>query len=109
MPGNDNGSGWLGSLAALDRIVHEPGRLAILAHLSVVVKADFLYIQRQTGMTGGNLSSHIAKLEEARYIAVEKTFEGKIPRTLLRLTDRGRDAFRSYRQAIIHALTGLPE
>lgn len=109
MPGDDNGSGRLGSLAALDRIVHEPGRLAILAHLSVVVKADFLYIQRQTGMTGGNLSSHIAKLEEAGYIAVEKTFEGKIPRTLLRLTDKGRDAFHSYRQAIIQALTGLPE
>jgi DNA-binding MarR family transcriptional regulator len=92
----------------LDRVVHEPARLMILAHLYVAQKADFLYLLRQTGLTQGNLSSHIAKLEGAGYIFVEKTFEGKMPKTMLRLTQQGRKAFQSYRQTVLDALVRLP-
>jgi DNA-binding transcriptional ArsR family regulator len=78
-------------LAALDRLIHEPARLAILTALSACRSADFLYLQRLTGLTKGNLSSHLGKLEEAGLIAVEKRFIGKQPRTTLRATRSGRD------------------
>lgn len=95
-------------LADLDRIIHEPSRLAILVHLYVAESADFLYLMRQTGLTGGNLSSHISKLEGAGYISVKKSFKGKMPRTLLHLTSQGREAFEAYRQVIVQALARLP-
>lgn len=96
-------------IASLDRLVHEPGRLLVLACLSVVARADFLYVMRQTGLTQGNLSSHLAKLETAGYVAVEKTFVGKVPRTTLTLTDLGRDSLRAYRTQLMDALGRLPE
>ena len=98
----------LESIARVDRLVHEPGRLIVLACLSVVERADFLYVMRETGLTQGNLSSHLAKLEAAGYVAVEKTFAGKVPRTLLRLTDEGRQALRAYRDTLIDVLSRLP-
>jgi DNA-binding transcriptional ArsR family regulator len=55
---------------ALDRLVHEPGRLAILTVLSSVSDADFLFLQRTTGLTKGNLSSHLAKLEDGGLVAI---------------------------------------
>lgn len=96
-------------IAGVDRIVHEPGRLMVLACLSVVVRADFLYVMRETGLTQGNLSSHLAKLEAAGYVAVEKTFVGKVPRTLLQLTDPGREALRAYRDRLVGVLSRLPD
>jgi DNA-binding MarR family transcriptional regulator len=84
-------------LPDIDRLIHEPARLALAAILSVVESADFLYLQRETGLTKGNLSSHLAKLEEAGYIAIEKTYRGRIPLTLVRLTDAGTAAYRAYR------------
>jgi DNA-binding MarR family transcriptional regulator len=84
-------------LPDIDRLIHEPARLALVAILSVVESADFLYLQRETGLTKGNLSSHLAKLEEAGYIAIEKTYRGRIPLTLVRLTDAGAAAYRAYR------------
>ncbi|HSA96365.1 MAG TPA: transcriptional regulator [Acidobacteriota bacterium] len=87
----------LPGLADLDRLIHEPARLALTAILSVVDSADFLYLQRETGLTKGNLSSHLAKLEEAGYIAIEKTYRGRIPLTLIRLTDKGAAAYKAYR------------
>lgn len=95
-------------IAGVDRVVHEPGRLMVLACLAVVERADYLYVLRQTGLTQGNLSSHLAKLEAAGYVAVEKTFSGKVPRTLLQLTDRGREALRAYRDRLIDVLKQLP-
>lgn len=80
----------------IDRVVHEPARLKILGQLYVVESADFLFLMRQTGLTQGNLSSHMTKLEEAGYIAVRKEFAGKRPRTLLRMTPAGRKAFEGY-------------
>ncbi len=84
----------------VDRIIHEPARLIIVALLSGAKEADFLFLQRETNLTKGNLSSHLMKLEEASYIEIEKTFRGKIPMTLVRLTPEGRAAFQSYRKAM---------
>jgi DNA-binding transcriptional ArsR family regulator len=96
-------------IADIDRLVHEPARLMILAILYVVESADFLFLMRQSGLTRGNLSSHMTKLEAAGYIDIKKEFVGKIPRTLLRLTDTGREAFLTYRQDMIQVLGDLAE
>lgn len=88
------------NLAALDRIVHEPSRLAIVSLLSAVEEADFLFLMNETGLTKGNLSSHLAKLDAAGYVDIEKTYRGKIPLTVCRLTKAGRAAFRQYRKAL---------
>jgi DNA-binding transcriptional ArsR family regulator len=85
---------------AVDRVIHEPARLLIVALLSEAKEADFLFLQRETKLTKGNLSSHLIKLEEAEYVEIEKTFRGKIPRTLVRLTAKGRVAFQGYRKTM---------
>ena len=74
----------------LDRLVHEPGRLAILTVLSAVSDADFVFLQRTTGLTKGNLSSHLAKLEDAGLVTIEKRFVRKKPNTSVALTAAGR-------------------
>jgi DNA-binding MarR family transcriptional regulator len=89
----------------LDRVIHEPARLSIVALLYAVKEADFLYLQRESGLTKGNLSSHLAKLEESGYLTIEKTYKGKLPLTLLTLTDAGRQAFERYRETLKRALT----
>lgn len=90
-------SGFLG-IEDIDRLIHEPARLIIVTVLNVVEAADFLYLQRETGLTKGNLSSHISRLQDGGYIEIEKTYKGKIPLTICRLTDQGREAFRRYRK-----------
>ena len=75
----------------LDRLIHEPGRLAILTVLSSVSDADFVFLQRTTGLTKGNLSSHLAKLEDAGLVAIEKRFIRKKPNTNVALTATGRE------------------
>ncbi|QDE70129.1 ArsR family transcriptional regulator [Myxococcus xanthus] len=79
-------------LATLDRLIHEPARLSLLTALAACDSADFLYLQGLTGLSKGNLSSHLSKLEEAGLVTVEKQFKGKTPHTLLRITDTGREA-----------------
>ncbi len=74
----------------LDRLIHEPGRLAILTVLSSVTEADFVFLQRTTGLTKGNLSSHLTKLEVAGLVAIEKRFVRKKPNTNVALTATGR-------------------
>jgi DNA-binding MarR family transcriptional regulator len=96
-------------LAGLDRIVHEPARLMVLALLHPLERADFLFLLRETGLTRGNLSAHLTKLEEAGYITVEKGFRGKIPQTTYSLTEEGRTAFRNYRERMKRAVDSLPE
>ena len=86
----------LQELASLDRMIHEPARLMILAVLYAVTEADFLYMQNECGLTQGNLSSHLSKLEQGRYVSIQKTFKGKYPLTICRLTPRGRKAFEGY-------------
>jgi len=85
-------------LAALDRVIHEPARLVIMTLLWAIPEADFLYLQRESGLTQGNLSSHLARLEQARYVLIEKTFKGKYPLTICSLTRKGREAFQAYAQ-----------
>jgi DNA-binding transcriptional ArsR family regulator len=82
--------------ASLDRRVHDPARLAILTALSSCERADFLFLLRITGLTKGNLSSHLAKLEEAGLVEIEKRFVEKKTQTLVRLSDAGRGAVESY-------------
>ena len=89
----------------LDRVIHEPARLLLVALLAGVKEADFLWLLRESALTKGNLSSHLAKLEEAGYIEVNKTFRGKIPLTLLRLTRDGRAAFESYKKQMAGLLS----
>jgi DNA-binding MarR family transcriptional regulator len=96
-------------LGNIDRLIHEPARFTIMAYLYVVESADFLFVMRQTGLTFGNLSSHLSKLEAAGYVEVLKSFKGKKPHTMLRLTDQGRQAFRAYRQQMRQTLDDLPE
>jgi DNA-binding transcriptional ArsR family regulator len=74
----------------LDRLIHEPGRLAILTVLSSVQAADFVFLQRTTRLTKGNLSSHLTKLEEAGLVEIHKRFVGKKPNTNIALTAVGK-------------------
>jgi DNA-binding MarR family transcriptional regulator len=85
----------------LDRLIHEPARLLILTILSTVASADFLFLQRETGLTKGNLSAHLSKLEEAGYVKIEKTFKGKLPLTVCKLTATGQKALTQYRQQLL--------
>lgn len=85
----------------LDRLIHEPARLLIVTILSTVASADFLFLQRETGLTKGNLSGHLSKLEEAGYVKIEKTFKGKLPLTVCKLTAAGQKALAQYRQQLL--------
>ena len=85
-------------IADLDRVVHSPPRLMILAYLAAVDSADFIFLMNQVELTRGNLSSHLKTLEEAGYIDVQKEFVDKVPRTLIRLTNEGREAIQIYRE-----------
>ena len=76
----------------------------IVALLSAVAEADFQYLHQSTGLTKGNLSVHLSKLEEAGYIEIEKSFRGKYPLTVCRLTREGKDMFDTYRRVIKSAL-----
>ena len=93
-------SNELRSLTDVDRLLHEPSRAVIVAILSSVESADFVFLQRETGLTKGNLSAHLTKLEEAGYIKIEKTFRGKYPLTLCSLTEIGLEAFAAYRKKL---------
>jgi DNA-binding MarR family transcriptional regulator len=90
----------LRTLTDVDRLLHEPSRAVIVAILAAVESADFVFLQRETGLTRGNLSTHLTKLEQAGYISIEKTFRNKYPLTLCRLTETGRQAFAAYRQKL---------
>ncbi len=90
----------LQAILELDRVIHEPARLMIVTLLSAVKECDFLYLLNETEMNKGNLSGHLARLEKAGYVEIEKTYRGKVPQTLLRLTPAGRAAFDAYRKGI---------
>ena len=94
MSANKESSGF--RLQDVNRLIHEPARYNIMALLFVVDRAEFLFVQNQTGMTPGNLSSHLAKLEEAGYVEIQKEFVKKMPKTYLRMTEKGREAFEEY-------------
>ena len=87
-------------LRELDPLLHAQLRLAVMSILMTVEEADFVYLREQTEATAGNLSVQLEKLEKAGYIAVEKGFAGKRPRTLCRVTEAGRRAFADYVEAL---------
>ena len=93
-------------LPKLDPLLHSELRLAVMSILVVVGEADFSYLKEQAGATAGNLSVQIDKLAEAGYIAVEKGFKGKMPRTTCRITPEGTEAFRSYVKALKKYIAG---
>lgn len=84
----------------LDPLLHSELRLAVVSLLIGMEEAEFPYIKEQTGATAGNLSVQIEKLSEAGYIEVEKTFKGKRPCTVCRITPDGRKAFENYVKAL---------
>ena len=95
------------SLTEVDRLIHEPARLVVMASLYVVESADYMFLMRQAGLTWGNLSAHLSKLEEAGYILIEKTYRGKRPYTLVRLSEKGRMVFKNYIQQMKSVLDNL--
>jgi len=99
----------LRAMVNVDRMIHEPSRLVIVATLYFVESADFLYLLHETEMTKGNLSSHLAKLEESGYVEIEKTYRGKVPLTICRLTKSGQAAFRRYRTSLKRAMDSMSE
>lgn len=96
-------------LADIDQVIHAPARLMVLSYLYVVDSVDFIFLRRMTGLTWGNLSTHLSKLEEAGYVAIEKGYKGKKPHTMIRLTDQGRVAFREYKKSLQQVLDDLPD
>lgn len=95
------------SLSGIDRVIHEPARLLILAVLRAFETADFVFLLKQTELSRGNLSSHLSKLESAGYVDVAKEFVEKVPRTLVRLTDAGWMAVANYRAEMDRVLSSL--
>jgi DNA-binding transcriptional ArsR family regulator len=85
-------------IANFDRLIHEPARLAIVAVLSACESADFTYLLNVTGLSRGNLSAHLRKLEDGGYAAITKGFKGKYPNTSCSLTVEGQRAFNAYRK-----------
>ena len=93
---------------SVDRTVHEPARYMIMAYLYVLESADFHFLMTQTGLTKGNLSSHMSKLEKVGYVKVVKEFMGKKPHTMLKLTKKGRRALEDYRSTMKDMLEKIP-
>jgi DNA-binding MarR family transcriptional regulator len=104
----DGGAGAGGAVDRIDPVIHAPARLRIVTQLYVLEAADATFLVNQTGLTWGNLSTHLGKLEESGYVAVEKGFRGKKPCTMIRLTAEGRLAFREYRATMQQMLDELP-
>lgn len=104
MSGGDD----LGAVMQLDRLVHEPARLLILAMLAAADEVEFRYIEKLSGLSKGNLSSHMSKLEAAGLIEVLKSFRGKRPLTTLRITPAGRVALDRYRRHLAEVVAGIP-
>ena len=87
-------------IAALDKLLHEPARLSILTALSACKSANFLALQRLTGLTSGNLSVHLSKLEEAGLVVLEKQFVDKRPNTQVQITEKGRQVIENHWQQL---------
>lgn len=99
----------LGEVMALDRLVHEPARLLILAVLSGAKEVEFGFLEQMSGLSKGNLSSHMSKLEAGGLIEVKKSFRGKRPLTELCITPAGRRALAAYRRQLAAVMQELPD
>ena len=94
-------------LARLDKLIHEPARLALLSALAVADRADFTYLQRVTGLSKGNLSAHLTTLETAGIVEVEKGYTGRRPKTWVRITVSGHQAVEAYWETMMRWNTAL--
>ncbi len=101
---NDPKPPELQSLLEVDRVVHEPARLAILTVLAAAEEVQFTFLEQVLGLTRGNLSSHVSKLEDTGYLTVSKAFEERTPVTRYRITARGRKALETYRRQMLLSL-----
>ena len=99
----------LKKLEEIDPVIHSPTRLKVMTYLYLVENIDFVYLKRVTDLSWGNLSKHLTKLEEAGYVVMEKTFENKKPKTLIWLSDQGREAFQQYKDNFQQIFEGLPD
>ena len=99
----------LHDLAEIDQVIHSSARLMVLIHLYVVESADYVFLKNITGLSWGNLASHLNKLEEAGYVTMKKGYKGKKPNTIIRLTKQGRTAFKEYKQHMQQLLDDLPD
>jgi DNA-binding MarR family transcriptional regulator len=106
---HNSGQEQIHPLADLDRTIHSPARLMIMTNLYVVESAEFIALMNLTGLSWGNLSTHLSKLEEAGYVEMEKGFRGKKPYTMVRLTGDGRAAFKAYKDQMQGVLGELPD
>ena len=107
MSQSNDGQNVSAALSGIDRVIHEPARLSTLAVLRAFESTDFTFLLRQTELSRGNLSSHLSKLEAARYVDITKEFVEKVPRTLVRLTVAGREAVAIYRAEMDQILASL--
>ncbi|MEJ2189717.1 MAG: transcriptional regulator [Acidobacteriota bacterium] len=109
MAAPESGDGALHPLAEIDRTIHSPARLMVMTNLYVVESAEYVALMNLTGLTWGNLSTHLGKLEDAGYVEMIKGFRGKKPFTMVRLTAKGRAAFKLYKEQIQEVLGKLPD
>jgi len=94
----------------IDTIIHQPARLKIMASLMTLEpgeQVDFVYLRKILKLTDGNLGAHLLKLEQARYIKVEKTFVARKPRSFISITTKGRSAFEEHSAALKEIIRGL--
>jgi DNA-binding MarR family transcriptional regulator len=96
-------------LADINQVIHASARLMVLTYLYVVESVDYVFLMRLTGLTWGNLATHLSKLEEAGYITINKTFQGKKPHSTISMTEKGRLAFREYKKSLQQVLGELPD
>jgi len=96
-------------LVDINQVIHAPARLLVLSYLYVVESTDYVFLMRLTGLTWGNLSTHLSKLEEAGYITIQKEFKDKKPHSTIQLTNQGRSAFRDYKKSMQQVLDDLPD
>ena len=107
MPAEINDLPNLEPIENIDPAIHAPARLMILSFLAAVTSVDFTFLLKQTGLTRGNLSTHISRLEEAGYVEVKKEFVDRIPRTLYKLTKPGKKAIKQYQENMSSVINQL--
>jgi DNA-binding MarR family transcriptional regulator len=109
MSGNPAGRSEGNPLEDINQIIHAPARLMILIRLYVVESLDYVFLKNQTGLSWGNLATHLGKLEQAGLIKITKGYQGKKPQSLIKLTPQGRKAFQDYKRSLQQILDDIPD
>lgn len=109
MADQQEGNIEVNKLSDIDPLIHAPARLMVMTYLYVVESLDFVYLKRVTNLSWGNLSTHLTKLDDAGYVRIKKSFQDKKPKTMIQLTDKGRQAFRKYKDEMYQVLGDIPD